>query len=433
MKKIIAMLLALVMVLSLAACGSSKAPETTAAPAASNNDAPAATEAAPAVEDVNLKVWAPGDEMEITRQMVDAFAAAHPEYNLNVEILDLGIDQCDKVLMNDPDAGADVFQLPSGGIPAMIEAGLLLPITVDVDAVKALYGEGALASCIAYNEALGMDLLYSIPFSPNTWFIYYNTDMFTAEEVKSLETMMAKDLGEGIQNFSCDITNSWYIEAFFYAAGCNLYGEYGNNPNECDWNSEAGVKAVEYMANLVANPKYLEEADSISFNMLKEGKLGAVCSGTWSYPDLHEALGDKLGACALPTIEIDGQTCQMQNFADYKTWAVKSNTKHPIAAQQLAAWLANEESQLLRYTEAGAAPTALSLLNAPEVVSNVSVVAIIDQTNYSVPQPSIPKINDYWTPASALGEGIVNGSITAENAQTELDKLVNNITGELAG
>ena len=430
MKKIIAMLLALVMVLSLAACGGEKAPAETKAPAA--NDAPA-TEGAAAPEKVSLKVWAPGDEMEITRQMVDAFAAAHPEYDLEVEILDLGIDQCDKVLMNDPDAGADVFQLPSGGIPAMIEAGLLLPITVDVDAVKSLYGEGALASCIAYNEALGMDLLYSIPFSPNTWFVYYNTDMFTAEEVKSLETMMAKDLGEGIQNFSCDITNSWYIEAFFYAAGCNLYGEYGNNPNECDWNSEAGVKAVEYMANLVANPKYLEEADSISFNMLKEGKLGAVCSGTWSYPDLYEALGDKLGACALPTIEIDGVACQMQNFADYKTWAVKSNTKYPIAAQQLAAWLANEESQLLRYTVAGAAPTVLSLLDAPEVAANVSVVAIIDQTNYSVPQPSIPKINDYWTPATALGEGIVNGTITADNAQAELDKLVNNITGDLLG
>ena len=432
MKKIIAMLLALVMALSLVACGGGNDAPATTAPAANNNNDTPATEGA-TVEDVSLKVWAPGDEMEITRQMVDAFAAAHPEYNLNVEILDLGIDQCDKVLRNDPDAGADVFQLPSGGIPAMIEEGLILPITVDVDAVKALYGEGALASCIAYNEALDMDLLYAIPFSPNTWFIYYNTDMFTAEEVKSLDTMLAKDLGEGIQNFSCDITNSWYIEAFFYGAGCNLYGAYGNNPDECDWNSDKGLAAVEYMINMVNNPNYLEEADSISFNMLKEGKLGAVCSGTWSYPDLYAALGDKLGAAALPTAEIGGEVCQLQNFADYKTWAVKSNTAHPIAAQQLAAWLANEESQLLRYTEAGAAPTVLSLLDAPEVAATVSVVAIIDQPNYSVPQPSIPKINDYWTPATALGEGIVNGTITMDNAQAELDKLVNNITGDLLG
>ena len=161
MKKIIAMLLALVMALSLVACGGGNDAPATTAPAANNNNDTPATEGA-TVEDVSLKVWAPGDEMEITRQMVDAFAAAHPEYNLNVEILDLGIDQCDKVLRNDPDAGADVFQLPSGGIPAMIEEGLILPITVDVDAVKALYGEGALASCIAYNEALDMDLVYKI-------------------------------------------------------------------------------------------------------------------------------------------------------------------------------------------------------------------------------------------------------------------------------
>ena len=432
MKKIIAMLLALVMVLSLAACGGEKAPETTA-PAANNNETPAATEGAAAPEKVNLKVWAPGDEMEITRQMVDAFAAAHPEYDLNVEVLELGIDQCDKVLMNDPDAGADVFQLPSGGISAMNEAGLLMPITVDVDAVKALYGEGALASCIAYNEALDMDLLYAIPFSPNTWFIYYNTDMFTAEEVKSLETMMAKDLGEGIQNFSCDITNSWYIEAFFYAAGCNLYGPAGNDPTQCDWNSEAGVAAATYLMELAKNPKYLEDQDGIAGAMMKEGKLAALSSGTWSYPDLYAALGDKLGACALPTIELNGETCQMSNFADYKTWAVKSNTAHPIAAQQLAAWLANVDSQMLRYTEAGAAPTALALLDAPEVAANVAVVGLVEQTNYATPQPSIPKVNDYWTPATALGEGIVNGTITADNVQEELDKLVTNITTDITG
>ena len=47
MKKIIALLLAMVMVLGLAACGGSKAPETTA-PAANNNETPA-TEA-PATE-----------------------------------------------------------------------------------------------------------------------------------------------------------------------------------------------------------------------------------------------------------------------------------------------------------------------------------------------------------------------------------------------
>ena len=57
MKKLIAMLLALVMVLSLAACGESKPAETEAAPAETQAAAPAETEAAaPAVEEVTLNV-----------------------------------------------------------------------------------------------------------------------------------------------------------------------------------------------------------------------------------------------------------------------------------------------------------------------------------------------------------------------------------------
>ena len=53
MKKIIALLLALVMVMSLAACGGSSAPAATEAPKA---DAPAAE--APAAEPVTIKVAA---------------------------------------------------------------------------------------------------------------------------------------------------------------------------------------------------------------------------------------------------------------------------------------------------------------------------------------------------------------------------------------
>lgn len=273
--------------------------------------------------------------------------------------------------------------------------------------------------------------MYAVPFSPNTWFMYYNKDLYTEEEVKSLDVMMAKDLGEGMYNFSCAFTNAWYIEAYFYAAGCTVFGENGDDPTFCDWNSENGLIAANYMLDLMANPKYLEDVDSIALAMMKDGKLGAMSSGTWSYPDLYAALGDSLGACALPTINLNGTDCQMRNFSDYKTWAVKSNTSYPLAAQQLAAWLANEDSQLLRYQVAGAAPCALPLIDQDDIVSNVAIVGILQQTQYTVPQPTIAKISDYWVPAGTLGYGIYGGTITKDNIQSELDKCVEQITGDI--
>ena len=435
MKKIIALLLACVMVLGLAACGGSQAPATEApaaeAPAA---EAPA-TEAAAEVEVLTMKVWCPGDELESTRKMIANFAAAHPEYDCSgIEVVDVGIDEAETNLLNDADLAADVLQLPSGGITTMVEAGLLLPIAKDAEIIKSLYGAGAIEAVTRYNEDLGMDLLYGVPFSPNTWFVYYNNTMYTEEEVRSLETMLAKDLGEDVYNFSCQIGNSWYIEAFFYAAGCNVFGPDGNDPTQCDWNSEAGLAAANYIYDLSKNPKYMEDAgDGISAALMKEGKLAALCSGNWSYPELYEAMGETLSACALPTIVLNGEECQMSNFADYKTYCVKSNTAHPVAAQELAAWLCNEESQLIRYQEAGAAPCALALMENPDVASNAAIIGLLEQTAYTTAQPSIPKIQDYWKPAEAIGDGIIGGTITPDNMQAELDKAVEQIVGEVIG
>lgn len=271
-------------------------------------------------------------------------------------------------------------------------------------------------------------MLYGVPFTPNSWFMYYNTSLYTEDEVKSLETMMAKDLGADMYNFSCTITNSWYIEAFFYAAGCEIFGPDGMDPNVCTWNDANGLAAGNYLIDLVNNPKYVEDKDGIAGSLFKEGKLGALCSGTWSAPDLKEALGENYGAVALPTININGVDSHLSNFADYKCISVKSNTAHPLAAQQFAEYIAAEDAQLTRYSVAGATPTCLSLLTHPDLAEDAASLALIAQTEYATPQPAISQIAAYWTPAQALGEGIFNGEITKDNLQEKLDQCATAIT-----
>lgn len=422
LKKVAALLLATVMATSmLAGCGSSA--ESTEAEGADAVVEEAGDEAASSeVEQVALKVWCPEEEMEITQQMADAFQAAHPEYEITWDIAVVGVDESGANLTTDADSAADVFQMPSGSVAELVEAGLILPIGYDVENVKALYGEGAVEAC----SKDGM--LYGIPSTPNSWFMYYNKSMYTEDEVKSLETMMAKDLGADIANFSCTVSNSWYIEAFFYAAGCELFGPDGTDPNTCTWNDANGFEAGKYLINLTSNPKYVEDKDGIAGSLFKDGKLGALCSGTWSAPELKEALGENYAACALPTININGQDVNLSNFADYKCFAVKSNTAHPLAAQQFAEFLGNEENQLTRYQECGASPTCLSLLDNPALAEDAAACALIAQTEYATPQPVISQIASYWTPAQALGEGIINGEITEANLQEKLDQCATAIT-----
>lgn len=373
-------------------------------------------------EEVNLKVWVPEEEMEMTQAMCKAFDEAHPEYNCTFDISVTGIDESVDALEADPEIAADIFQIPSGSISQCVDAGLLYPITADIDTVTSLYGEGAL-------EAVTRDdLMYGVPYSPNSWFMYYNKRLYTEEDVKNLDTMMAKDLGDDVLNFSCSLSNSWYLEAFFYAAGCTLYGEDGMDPDDCTWNNDDGVAAANYVIDLATNPKYVEDIDGVAGSYMKEGKLGALCSGTWAAPELIAALGDDLGACVLPTITLNGKDCQLSNFADYKCYAVKSNTEYPLAAQQLAEWLTNEENQLTRYETSKATPTCLSLLENEKIMADEATCALIAQTQYATPQPSISQISNYWDPVAALGEGIINGDVTKDNVKEKLDTVVNDVT-----
>ena len=390
-KKLAALSLVTVMSMAtLSGCGGSSTTETANneqqeaevtdnAEADSKEDAAATGEA----EAVNLKVWVPEEEMAITESMAASFQEAHPEFDITWDISVMGMDETTNAL------------------------------------------EGALNACSKDG------LLYGIPSSPNCCFMYYNKSLFTVVEVKSLETMIAKDLGDGIQNFSCSISNSWYLEAFFYAAGCNVFGPDGTDPDVCDWNSENGVAVENYVIDLANNPKYLEDKDGIAASMFKEGKLGAMCSGTWDAPALKEALGDDFGAVALPTININGKDTNLSNFADYRCFSVKSNTQAPLAAQLFAEWCANEENQLTRYVECGVSPACMTLQQNPVVAEDVATCALIAQTEYATPQPAISQINEYWTPVATLGEGIINKDITKDNVQEKLDAVVEAITSKL--
>ena len=135
MKKVIAMLLAAIMMVSLfAGCGNSASnTETKANTSNTPAQAPAAGETQ-GVEQITLKVWVPEAEMEITQQLCAAFDEAHPEYEITFDISVVGIDESESLLSNDPELAADVMQLPSGGISQLNNAGLLLPITANLDA-----------------------------------------------------------------------------------------------------------------------------------------------------------------------------------------------------------------------------------------------------------------------------------------------------------
>ena len=415
MKKFIAMLLVVVMALSLAACGAPKAP---AAAAPATPAAPAATEAAKDAgpEAITLKVWAPQadqvDENSWLSVMLPKFEAAHPEYAITWDIGVCGEGDAAGIVKNDPAAAADIFLYANDQMGTLIEAGALAKLGGSyLEQVKNDVAQ-TYVDTVTYTDGG----VYGFPMAPNTWFMWYNKDVFSEEDVKSLNTMLEK----GVIAFP--MNNSWYTSTFFFGVGGTVFGPQGIDAAAgIDFSSDLCVEAAKFMVEFAAHPNFMNDADGVGVAGMKDGTVSAMFSGPWDRPALEESLGDKLGCVVLPKFTMNGTEYQMKSFAGSKAIGVNPNAKFPKAAMQLAAFLASPEGQLARYELSAITPAATACAENEAVKSNYVVVTeSAEMAQATIAQPTIAAMGAYWDPVKAFGDGILNGDVTVDNVAEKL-------------
>lgn len=415
-KKWLALSLAATMVLPLAACSSSGS-------SAGSDDSKAEGDA-PAGEttEVTLKVWTPQEDQSDDYgnwlgQMEKNFEEAHPEYKITWtnEVCQEG-DIGDKVTQ-DPTKSADVYLFANDQIGKLRDANAIAKLGGEaLDAVKANNSE------IVVNSVTQDDGVYGIPFTTNTWFMFYNKEMVGEDEVGNLDKILEK----GTVYFP--ISNSWYLPAFFYADGGSMFG-----PNGTD--AAAGVdfnkpEVTETLVNLVKGGKFKDDRDGAGYAAFTEGKAAAMFDGSWDYNNAKDALGDKLGVAQLPVVKIGDSDKQLKAFSGSKAIGVNPNAKNQKAAVDFASYLGSEEAQKAHWELRAVIPTNKNLLTAE--IGNDPLVKAQNDTidNTSVIQPTITAMGNYWTMGENFGKAIVAGDVTDANAveqtqsfQDQLDTL----------
>ena len=337
MKKIIALLLVVVMALGLIACG--QAPES-AAPAATEA-APAATEAAPAA--ITLKVWGPqedqADENSFLPVACEKFDEAHPEWDIEFVFEVCGEGDAGNNVTKDPTAAGDVYAFASDQLGTLRQANAIARLGgAALDQVmNANYGDAQDLVILSVSDSEGA--VYGVPFTPNTWFMYYDKSVYTEEDIKSLDAMMAK------KPVAFPITNTWNLPAFYFAVGGTMYGNGTDASQGVMFGGETGAAATKYIANAVANGTMFDDANGAAKDMIKNGQIGAMFSGTWDAKNLSDILGENYGAAQLPCITVDGKECQLKAFNGTKAYAANPNSANLQAATALAAWLGSTELQ----------------------------------------------------------------------------------------
>lgn len=249
-KKVLAMLLATTMVATaFAGCGSKT--ETTGE--ATGTEAGAEGEEAITA---TITVWSPQEDQSEDngnwlKTECEAFAAEHPEWNLTFEYGVCAEGDAKTNVGTDPTAAADVYMFANDQIPDLLAANGIAELGGStVDQIKSQNSD-TMVNTVTYDGGV-----YGVPFTSNTWFMYYDKSVFTEDDVKNLDTMLEK----GVVSFP--LSNSWYIASFYVANGCTLFGADGTDEAAgFDFSGDKAAAVTDYLVDLAANPNFKNDAE----------------------------------------------------------------------------------------------------------------------------------------------------------------------------
>lgn len=431
LRKTLAVIASLAMVgTMLAGCSDNKTTDTTTAGGTEGTTAAAGgNDAATGSEEVSLTVWGSQEDQDMLKKMCDEFAAANPDKKYTFTFGVVSEADAQKEVLKDISAAADVFGFASDQTATLVGSGALYRVTKNKDEIVANNTEASISAATIDGE------LYGYPCVSDTYFMYYDKSKLSEDDVKSIESIVSKDIDGVSTNFAFDLDNGWYQTSFFFGAGCTLFGPDGTDPTQCDFNNDRGLLVGEYLIDLVGNSKFGSNFDdSLVKAGFAEGTLAAAVSGTWNASEIQASLGDNYAATKLPTFTLsNGETVQMGGMANFKLVGVNSETKYPLDAMALAEWLTNYDNQKTRFELRSFAPTNVTLANDTEALnSNIAVSALANQAQYATVQTSISQCANFWTPAEAFGQEIIAGTCTKDNLQEKLDAYVESVLATLS-
>lgn len=424
-KKALSLFLVTAMAVSMVGCGSKDADKNTDK---KDTEVAAATEKKAAAEDEawegDLTVWSPQEDQDTNwlQDQCEAFAAEHPNWKINFNYGVCPEGEAKDNVTKDVEAAADVYMLANDNIPDLVSAGALSELGGDYLGYVTSTNSDSILASVTYNDSV-----VAFPFTPNTWFMYYDKSVFSEDDVKNFDTMLEK-AGEAGKKVSFKLTDSWYIEAFYVANGCTLFGDGTDTDAGIDFGGDKAAAVTEYLVDLAANPNFLVDADGSGLAGLGDS-VAALFSGTWDAEAVKEKLGDNMGVAALPTVTIDGKEGQMKSFIGSKAIGVNPNAENQQVAMSLAAYLAGEKAQTAHYEMRNLLPSNINISLADDPIAT-AVTNVMTDT--SIMQPLCKEMSNYWSPAENMGKNIQSGEVTKDNAAEKTEEMNTTMNTDVA-
>ena len=372
--------------------------------------------------EVKLSLWTDESNEPLLREQLDSFAELHKdeavfEFTISME----GEDTCKETVLADPEGAADIYTFADDQFEELCLNDVLLEITKDTqDVTDACGGEDSSAIQAATYDGR----LYAYPETAgNSYFLYYNKAYFSPEDVKSMDTILAKAEESG-KKFTMDYGSGWYIYSFFKGAGLDLSCADDGVTNICNWNAAdtepyTGVDVARAMLDISSSKAFVSLNDDGFVEGVKDGTVIAGINGAWNAETVEQAWGENFAAAKLPTFTIKGSQEQMCCFTGFKLVGINKYTEYPDYCMELASYLTDEENQLKRFEYSGECPVNINAAANEDVQASPVVSALAQQSSFGY----IQSVADpFWDASSKLGVYLASGNPDGRDLQQLLDE-----------
>ena len=137
-------------------------------------------------EKVRLMVWSPSEDQskdsgEWLQTMCNTFAKEHPEWDITFVYGVADEATAADQVAQDPEASADVFMYANDRITTLTDADAVAKFGGKYkEEIESTNSEELLDSLKVDGE------LYGVPFTTNTWYMFYDKSVFSEEDVKKI-------------------------------------------------------------------------------------------------------------------------------------------------------------------------------------------------------------------------------------------------------
>ncbi len=364
---------------------------------------------------VKLTVWVSEADKPFALSVVEQFKAKNPDKTYQFTIDIQGENDVATRILNDVENAADVYSCANDQLPKLINGDALARIAGErLTRVTKANSEGAMDSAtVTVNGEKGV---YGMPYTDNTFFLYYNKSALTETDVQSIDGILSKCSTS--KQFAFPFTDGWYSTSFFFGKNLDFEVTYDDNLAEtaiaCDFANATGETVTQAMWNYVQDSRVKADVNDSKITAgFNDGSIVAAVSGIWNKTTIERYLGENFAAAKLPTYTLNKGTAQEEqvqlvSFAGYKLMGVNNYSKNKTDAMDFAEFYTNKENQIKHFEERGFVPTDVEARRNEKVQADVCAKAITEQLKYSKTQKNVP--STMWVPMEGLGTAMVTAA-----------------------